>query len=129
MKGLMVILTAIIIIGAATADLVYLDKTFGKMQAEAETMLVMIEKDTEHIDSAENLAKALEIEELFHKNSRKFQALVHQILINDLAFKVVALTAHVKTNDHKMAVTDAMQVIENCRLLKDFSRPHLTNVL
>jgi hypothetical protein len=129
MKGIIVIIVAAIILLAASADLFYVDRTFGRMQQKAENILEMIQADEKKVDSEENIAAALELENYFHRHGPKFNTLIHQTMINELAYKVVALTAHIKTDDYEMAVTTARQVIESCRLLKQSHHPRLTNIL
>ncbi|MDR0856597.1 MAG: hypothetical protein LBM78_04235 [Clostridiales bacterium] len=128
-KGIAIAVLFFFVLGWAITEHLLLDRFFGHMTAECAAIQIMLDEDTEHIDRPAVIARADALTSYFDGHRHGLQISVNQILINDLAYRVVSLSTHTRQNDYNMAGTDITCITENCKLLHDQTMPTWSNVL
>ncbi|MDR3319268.1 MAG: hypothetical protein LBS99_07490 [Clostridiales bacterium] len=128
-KIIIVAVIAFMLAGASVTEMLTLNKFYNNISVNTKQLLSMLDENDLHIDTPENIEKAEQMKTYFDEKRRLLQTVISQLMINEFAYRVSALSAHVKMNDYNMAATDIAGILENCKLLRDQCYPHLTNIL
>ena len=94
---------------------IYIERVFESLESDLLMLESMLEKDTEHIDTFENIEKSKAITSKWHKKAKKLKYLVWHTGIKDVEVGLSRIASYTSENNF----TEAKVELNN---LLDFSR-------
>lgn len=130
MKKIIVILIIfVLMIGAMTAEIVYVNKFYNGLQAELESVAINIEDNKDNLDNAFTVDACESVVKKWEKGKRSLLMLQNHNTIRALDDKMTSMLAVVKSdnyNDAVIFVQSAINFIDD--ILLD-AVPYLSNIL
>ena len=128
-RWIFVILLLIVLSVGCVLEHRFLDKSFGGLINNLETLQIELVENKESIDSEHLIAKANDIHKVWHKDLKKIKCLIWHTWVKDIEIGLARIAVYVSENNYTEAYAEIGALIDYAsHYLKDF-KISLENIL
>lgn len=124
---LFILLTATII-AASIFESVYIEKTFEFLERELFTIEQLLEKDTENIDTEENIQAIKTLTKKWHKKATRLRFLVWHTAIKDVEVGLSKIESYTIENEYKEVFVELNYLVNFSKQYKKDFKVLLENI-
>lgn len=128
-REIMFFITLIILIGLATTEMVYINRTFEGLNDKAEQVYSSVAPDTELNNKTEHLALVDELNSRWEKTRENLLMIIPHIQVDEMTYRIVTLKENLRSGDYDMAMVTAATIVKSSRLLLSHYRPSFRTIL